>query len=439
MLLTATNTYQGMTVIENGRLVVSGNGSIATSGGVSVSSGAYFDVAGVTTAPYALGAAQTLSGRGTIHGAISVAGQVTPGPDYPTSLTFDSNLTLASTATVNVDVYAGSTIGDQLLVSSNLTYGGTLAIVNQSGDNITLSDYFVIFPTGTRSGAFTSITPAYPNNNSALSWDTSTLTTDGTLRVMATPAPVAQMTLGATTGMYPLTVNFTNTSIGPVDNGLWEFGDGDSTNNITAVPMVHVYTNAGTYTAILWVTNGTGSSSVTNTIIVTSTVPAPVASFTCGPTNGTAPLSVNFTNTSTGAPLTGLWVFGDGATSTDVVSVPVAHTYTVAGSYSAELWVTNSGGWSSVTNTIVVTPSSIQGNPKITKVTVSGTNVTVIGTNSPLSSGRAYNLLRSNNVAGSRSAWPVVATGSFAADGGFTNVVTGGVSGTRQFFIIQVP
>jgi len=42
---------------------------------------------------------------------------------------------------------------------------------------------------------------------------------------------------------------------------------------------------------------------------------APTASFTASPTSGTAPLSVQFTDTSTGSPTAWSWSFGDGATS----------------------------------------------------------------------------------------------------------------------------
>ena len=46
-----------------------------------------------------------------------------------------------------------------------------------------------------------------------------------------------------------------------------------------------------------------------------ATGPAPTASFTASTTSGTAPLNVQFTDTSTGAPTSWAWTFGDGATS----------------------------------------------------------------------------------------------------------------------------
>ena len=81
----------------------------------------------------------------------------------------------------------------------------------------------------------------------------------------------------------------------------------------------------------------------------------PVASFNGSPTNGVAPLTVNFTDTSTGQPASWAWTFGDGGTST---AQNPSHVYTVAGTYSVTLQVTNALGSDSITKTnyITVTP-----------------------------------------------------------------------------------
>ncbi|MCW2576975.1 MAG: hypothetical protein JWR28_1124 [Modestobacter sp.] len=81
-------------------------------------------------------------------------------------------------------------------------------------------------------------------------------------------------------------------------------------------------------------------------------VTAPTAAFTASPTSGTAPLAVQFTDTSTGSPTSWSWAFGDGATAT---TQNPAHTYTAAGSYVATLTATNAGGSNSTTRTITVT------------------------------------------------------------------------------------
>lgn len=65
-----------------------------------------------------------------------------------------------------------------------------------------------------------------------------------------------------------------------------------------------------------------------------------VAGFSGVPTNGPAPLTVQFTDLSSGAPTSWLWDFGDRAT--DTIQNP-SHTYTAPGVYSVRLTVTGGG------------------------------------------------------------------------------------------------
>jgi PKD repeat protein len=99
---------------------------------------------------------------------------------------------------------------------------------------------------------------------------------------------------------------------------------------------------------------------------------APSAIFSGSPTNGTAPLLVTFTDTSTGSITNRFWDFGGGAT-TNVTTNGVSHTYS-AGTYSVKLIVTGLGGASTNTqsNYITVTPP-----PPVALFTGSPTNGTV--------------------------------------------------------------
>jgi len=67
----------------------------------------------------------------------------------------------------------------------------------------------------------------------------------------------------------------------------------------------------------------------------------PVANFSGSPTSGAYPLTVTFTDQSTGNPTAWSWNFGDNGTST--VQNPV-HTYTAAGTYTVTLTATNEYG-----------------------------------------------------------------------------------------------
>ena len=77
-----------------------------------------------------------------------------------------------------------------------------------------------------------------------------------------------------------------------------------------------------------------------------SAADVPVANFTSNVTNGSAPLTVQFNDTSTGNPTSWNWNFGDGQTST--VQNPT-HTYSEVGNYNVTLNVTNSAGSNSLT------------------------------------------------------------------------------------------
>ena len=76
------------------------------------------------------------------------------------------------------------------------------------------------------------------------------------------------------------------------------------------------------------------------------------AGFTATPTSGTAPLTVSFTEASTGKITRRLWNFGDGATST--ANHP-SHTYTHTGSYTVSLVVNATVGSHTLTRASYVT------------------------------------------------------------------------------------
>jgi len=80
----------------------------------------------------------------------------------------------------------------------------------------------------------------------------------------------------------------------------------------------------------------------------------PVANFTGNPTSGTAPLTVAFTDTSTGSPTSWSWTFGDGGTST---AQSPSHVYNTVNSYTVSLTATNAQGSDSETKSNYITVS----------------------------------------------------------------------------------
>lgn len=153
-----------------------------------------------------------------------------------------------------------------------------------------------------------------------------------------TVAPTASFVATTTSGFTPLTVKFVDTSINGPTSWVWTFGDGNS--EFVQNPT-HTYTSEGTYSVTLTATNSIGSSTATKVDYITANLNEPIASFTADVTSGTAPLLVQFNDTSKNAPTTWTWNFGDDTTSN--VRDPL-HKFTSAGSYSIILTARNSVG-----------------------------------------------------------------------------------------------
>ena len=112
-------------------------------------------------------------------------------------------------------------------------------------------------------------------------------------------------------------------------------------------------TSAGTFTNNLVFTSNGGNR--TNGVSGTG-ARLPVAMFSADRTNGSVPLAVTFTDTSTGTITNRVWSFGDGATNSVLTNV-VAHTYNLAGIYTVGLTAYGplGSGSASKSNYIVVT------------------------------------------------------------------------------------
>ncbi len=80
----------------------------------------------------------------------------------------------------------------------------------------------------------------------------------------------------------------------------------------------------------------------------------PVADFSGNPTSGYAPLTVDFTDLSTGSPTSWDWSFGDTGTST---AQNPSHDYTAVGSYTVALTATNAEGSDTETKPDYITVS----------------------------------------------------------------------------------
>jgi PKD repeat protein len=181
--------------------------------------------------------------------------------------------------------------------------------------------------------------------------------------------PAAAFTQNATEGNAPLTVQFTDTTANTPTAWLWTFGDGETS---TQQNPQHTYAEPGTYTVTLTATNAYGEDTETKTDLITALGP-PAAAFTTDVTGGNAPLTVQFTDTSTGDITGWSWTFGDGETST---AQSPSHTYAEPGTYTVSLTVSNAYSEDTETKTdliTVLTPPAAAFSADLTLIPVGGT------------------------------------------------------------------
>ncbi|MBN1877719.1 MAG: PKD domain-containing protein [Anaerolineae bacterium] len=146
------------------------------------------------------------------------------------------------------------------------------------------------------------------------------------------------------TGTAPLNVQFTNLSVGDFTEWLWTFGDGVTH---TLQHPTHTYA-AGIYTVSLMANGSQDVNILTKTAYIEVYTPV-VADFSAAPLSGNAPLTVTFTNLSTGDFDTCAWNFGNGTATTahlpdDTACTSVTTTYMAGGTYTVTLTVSGLGG-----------------------------------------------------------------------------------------------
>ena len=152
--------------------------------------------------------------------------------------------------------------------------------------------------------------------------------------------PIIDISADKTEGcQMPFTVNFTNNTPN-TGSCVWNFGDGSA--EVSGSNVSHSFGDYGYYDVSVTITDQNGCTSDTtfeDYIYVRKPIPYMVADVN----GGCAPLTVNFSDTSsTTSPITTWhWDFGDGSTSN---SPTPAHTYADTGTYNVTLTITNEEG-----------------------------------------------------------------------------------------------
>ncbi len=173
------------------------------------------------------------------------------------------------------------------------------------------------------------------------------------------PAPTPVFVATAST-VNPLRISFANTS-SQARTYFWDFGDGQGTA-LTATPT-YTYRRAGTYRVTLVASGNGGAANVVQTVTVTAP-PEPVANFTMVINDETAPLRVNFTNTTVNG-VSYSWDFGVPNTTADTANtVSPVFDYPQPGLYTVRLTARSLANiFTNVRqfNVLVIRPSDLTG------------------------------------------------------------------------------
>ncbi len=231
VLMTAANSYSGLTTVTAGTLALSGSGSIGTGGlnlGTTGSSGV-FDLAGLTAGSYSLPATGNLTGVGTLSGSgksLAVLGSFLPG-NSPGTVTVGSGLTLdlsqsgTSVFEITSPAFTAGTF-DLVDGTGNVTFGGVLSLVFSGG---TYADGFnvdqIFANTGGRSGIFSAVNATGLAPGQSATFDPAT----GTISIVPEPSACSLAAIAAL-GMA---------MIRTARRGTWR-GGGDPERTAAAVP-----------------------------------------------------------------------------------------------------------------------------------------------------------------------------------------------------------
>ena len=166
LTLSGTNYHTGATTVQGGTLQVDGS---------------------ILNSAVTVQAETSLTGNGSLNSVgVQGNGTLSPGASGIGKLTINT-LTLESGSTNIIELNKSLGTNDSVVGLSSISYGGTLNVVNLGG-TLAAGDTFKLYDSaGGYSGAFEATN--LPALSGSLSWDTSTLSVDGTIKVVAPTTP----------------------------------------------------------------------------------------------------------------------------------------------------------------------------------------------------------------------------------------------------------
>jgi gliding motility-associated-like protein len=178
--------------------------------------------------------------------------------------------------------------------------------------------------------------------------------------LIVTIPPVSNFSQSNSMSCGPLSSNFINSSIAQYATYQWSFGNGNISSLMSPSSETFQLGSLGdtTYFNILMVTNNCGISTHVDSIIV---LHEPVNSLGLNVNSGCSPLSIQFTNTTTGSNNTYNYDFGNGITSSSS-ALSFQQVFTSLTSYTTyyiQLIATNICGVDSLFDSVTVHPNTV--------------------------------------------------------------------------------
>ncbi len=252
-----------------------------------------------------------------------------------------------ATTVVNVNPLPTATVtGGGAVCFGNPTPSVTITLTGATPWSITYTDGTTPTTVITATSPYVLVNPTAGTYTITTITDANcTGTSSGSAAVIINPLPVANFTPDVTIGCTPLCVTYTDASTvtsGNINAWSWDFGDGGTF--VGQTPPAHCYVTPGSFSVNLTVVTIPGcTSQILYTNLIT-TVPPPIANFSCPASANYYTPEIKFTDASVNAT-SWAWDFGDPyntATDSSTVKNPT-HAYSEVGHYCTILTVSNQG------------------------------------------------------------------------------------------------
>jgi len=438
LTLTAVSTNTGAVTVTGGTIAMSGSGAFTKTSQIIAGSGAIYDVtaAGGTLT---LNSGQTLRGGGTVNGILvaSAGSAVAPGLAMGT-LTVSGNATVNGVYRPNLNRTNTPSNCSQFASSGgSITFSGATLSCTNVGPKLQVGDSFQLFP-GATAGFSTAALQTNDIPNSANYTWANTVATDGKVTVasVVSRVPIVVTAPTASAIIYGQALSSSVISGGSCTNSAGAAVAGAfAFTTATNIPSNVGVTNVSvTFTP----TDLVNYSPITLTVGVTVNLQTPVLK--------TAPTASQITN---GQPLSLSILTGGVVTnaySTNVVVGTFAFTTPSltpgvgTANQSVTFTPTDLTRYNSITLnvsvTVVAAPSAVTALQFTGSPAVSGTTLTISGTNT---GGGTFYLLNTTNAAAVRNTWKPLWTNVAAGSSSFTTNLSGAVTPAlgKQFYILS--